>query len=292
LDVRAGEAWPVPGLGFGGPGDVGVRAAAVRVDDVVIAEVCSESSAVRFAAGGGCGDRVLMCLVRRGAWRFARPGGTVTVAAGAFIACREGPPSPSEVDPWTAAMVLVLPASGLGPLAGGGQVTGSADSAEARVLMAHAGTVRGTAEGLSPEGVRGARDALVRLAGGVLRRECGGAGPGPALVLARAAMEAADGRLADPGLSPSSLAGELHVSVRTLHRAFAAAGEPVAAYIRRRRLEQARAELAVRAGRPGVSEVAARWQFADGSHFVRAFRKQYGQTPSQFACPGAAGRGC
>jgi AraC-like DNA-binding protein len=186
--------------------------------------------------------------------------------------------------------VAVLPARVLGPLAGGGQVTGSAGSAEARVLMAHAGAVRETAGGLSRAGVRGARDALLGLAEGVLRRECGGAWQGPGPALARAAMEAADGRLADPGLSPSSLAGELHVSVRTLHRAFTAAGEPVAAYIRRRRLEQARAELAVRAGRPGVSEVAARWQFADGSHFVRAFRKQYGQTPSQFARTGRGGQ--
>ncbi len=31
-----------------------------------------------------------------------------------------------------------------------------------------------------------------------------------------------------------------------------------------------------------VSEVAARWCFADNSHFVRAFRKQHGCTPSQF----------
>ena len=96
-------------------------------------------------------------------------------------------------------------------------------------------------------------------------------------------MQAADDRLADADLSSALLAGELNVSVRTLHRAFAAAGEPVAAYIRRRRLEQARMELAARPGRPDISVVAARWRFADSSHFARAFKKQYGQTPSQFA---------
>jgi AraC-like DNA-binding protein len=32
-----------------------------------------------------------------------------------------------------------------------------------------------------------------------------------------------------------------------------------------------------------VSEVAARYQFADGSHFTRAFKAQYGQTPAEFA---------
>jgi len=31
------------------------------------------------------------------------------------------------------------------------------------------------------------------------------------------------------------------------------------------------------------SEIAAHWQFADGSHFIRAFKKQYGQTPTAYA---------
>ena len=109
------------------------------------------------------------------------------------------------------------------------------------------------------------------------------AGSRGALALARSAMEIADARLTDPGLSPSSLARDLNVSVRTLHRSFAKTGEPVAAYIRRRRLERARAELAMPTSRPDITEIAARWCFADNSHFTRAFRKQYGETPSQFA---------
>jgi AraC-like DNA-binding protein len=93
-------------------------------------------------------------------------------------------------------------------------------------------------------------------------------------------MKTTDRRLASPDLSPASLARELNVSVRTLHRAFAATGESVSAYVRRRRLERARLELAVPSGRPDVGEVAARWQFADSSHFIRAFRERYGQTPA------------
>ena len=92
-----------------------------------------------------------------------------------------------------------------------------------------------------------------------------------------------EARLADPDLSPSTLARELHVSVRTLHRAFTTAGESVSAYIRRSRLEQARRELAAPLVRPDVSEIAARWQFADSSHFIRAFKQRYGETPAQFA---------
>jgi AraC family transcriptional activator of tynA and feaB len=31
-----------------------------------------------------------------------------------------------------------------------------------------------------------------------------------------------------------------------------------------------------------VSELATHWQFADGSHFIRAFKKDYGQTPAKY----------
>jgi AraC-like DNA-binding protein len=147
--------------------------------------------------------------------------------------------------------------------------------------MAHASTVGETVRDLSPAGVRGARDALLELVRGTLMGELDDVEPRLAPALARAAMKIADSRIADPDLSPSSLARELNVSVRTLHRAFATVEESVAAYIRRRRLERARAELATPLRRPGVSEVAARWHFADSSHFIRAFRKQYGETPAQ-----------
>jgi AraC-like DNA-binding protein len=100
-------------------------------------------------------------------------------------------------------------------------------------------------------------------------------------------MEFADGRLTDPDLTPTALARHLNVSVRTLHRAFAVTGEPVAAYIRRRRLEQARLELTAPryppVRRPDISEVAAKYQFADCSHFNHAFKARYGQTPGEFA---------
>ena len=79
------------------------------------------------------------------------------------------------------------------------------------------------------------------------------------------------------------LARELNVSVRSLQRAFAAAGESVTAYIRQRRLEEARLALATPSGRLSVAELAAHWQFADSSHFIRAFKKHYGRTPTDYA---------
>jgi AraC family transcriptional activator of tynA and feaB len=79
------------------------------------------------------------------------------------------------------------------------------------------------------------------------------------------------------------LALELNISVRTLQRAFSAAGESVTGYIRHRRLEEARLALTAPSGRLSVIELAAHWQFADSSHFIRAFKKLYGQTPTDYA---------
>lgn len=55
------------------------------------------------------------------------------------------------------------------------------------------------------------------------------------------------------------------------------------AYIRQRRLEEARLALTAPSGRLSVSELAAHWQFADSSHFIRAFKKHYGRTPTEYA---------
>lgn len=49
-------------------------------------------------------------------------------------------------------------------------------------------------------------------------------------------------------------------------------------YLRGRRLEGARTDL--KATSLTVSEIAARWHFADSSHFVKAYKKRFGETPT------------
>ncbi|NED82884.1 helix-turn-helix domain-containing protein, partial [Streptomyces sp. SID11233] len=67
--------------------------------------------------------------------------------------------------------------------------------------------------------------------------------------------------------------------VRTLYRAFArGAMSSVMGYVRERRLERARAELI--STRLTVAEIAARWHFADSSHFVKAYEKRFAEAPS------------
>ena len=114
--------------------------------------------------------------------------------------------------------------------------------------MAHSNTIHATIADLGPAGVQTVRSTLIELAKAVAKRRF-----------------------------------DFNVSLRTLQRAFAATGESVVAHIRHRRLEEARLALTAPSRRPSVSEIAAHWQFADGSHFIRTFKKQYGQTPTAHA---------
>ncbi|MFJ9380713.1 helix-turn-helix domain-containing protein [Streptomyces sp. NPDC101455] len=279
------EALPLPPLEPLGPGGFRVSVRASKVRDTVIADLYGES-----LAGGTRGashhldDRILVHVMVRGEWHFLHPRGTggVTVPAGQFIARHNGPPARFEVAPRTTAKVLILPASQLRPLIGDRPVVGPADSAEVRLLTAHAKIVDATLNDLTPAGVQAARNSLIELVKGVLLQAFDDKEPRLAPALAQAAKDLADSLLTDPELSPSVLARELRVSVRTLHRAFATAEESFGGYVRRRRLEQARLELMAKTGRPSITELAAHWRFADSSHFIRAFKKQYGQTPTQF----------
>ncbi|MFJ4900495.1 helix-turn-helix domain-containing protein [Streptomyces sp. NPDC088727] len=79
--------------------------------------------------------------------------------------------------------------------------------------------------------------------------------------------------------SPRGIAAALNVSVRTVYRAFSqGAASPVMGYVRERRLERAGAEPA--STRLTVPEIAARRHFANSSHFVKAYKKRFAQTPT------------
>jgi AraC-like DNA-binding protein len=87
-------------------------------------------------------------------------------------------------------------------------------------------------------------------------------------------------QLADPDLSPSAIANANAISVRTLHAMFAATGESVSGYIRRRRLEGSRDELIDRQDR-AVIDISRNWGFKNASHFARAFKAEYKIAPHE-----------
>lgn len=87
-----------------------------------------------------------------------------------------------------------------------------------------------------------------------------------------------------PELAPSAIATAHHISVSYLHRVFTqqSQGETVAAWIRGRRLERARRDLADPALRAmPIHAVAARWGIPRASDFSRAFQAVYGLSPSE-----------
>jgi len=102
-----------------------------------------------------------------------------------------------------------------------------------------------------------------------------------------------DQHLGDADLTPARIASAHHMSLRHLHRLFQAQDNTVAAWVRTRRLERCRRDLAD----PGllavpVSAVAARWGLPDAAHFSRLFRAAYGVSPAEYRrlCSRADGR--
>ncbi|MEV5151382.1 helix-turn-helix domain-containing protein [Streptomyces werraensis] len=89
--------------------------------------------------------------------------------------------------------------------------------------------------------------------------------------------------LCDPQLTPDAIAAAHHISLRYLHKLFQQEGQTVAGFIRERRLEQCRRDLANPrlAARP-IHAIAARWGFTSPAHFSQAFRAAYGLSPRQY----------
>ncbi|RZU34948.1 AraC-like DNA-binding protein [Streptomyces sp. BK022] len=83
-------------------------------------------------------------------------------------------------------------------------------------------------------------------------------------------------------LSPAMVAQNVGVPLRTLQRSFSDSDDTIMAFIRRRRLQNAHADLRRLGSTATISEIAARWQFADASHFIRHFKALYGSTPASY----------
>ncbi|MEU6010139.1 helix-turn-helix domain-containing protein [Streptomyces sp. NPDC047453] len=89
--------------------------------------------------------------------------------------------------------------------------------------------------------------------------------------------------LGDPDLSPGAVAAAHHISLRSLQRLFQDQDTTVAGWIRARRLECCRRDLAdpLLHSRP-VRAIAARWGFTDPANFSRAFSAAFGMPPGDY----------
>ena len=105
----------------------------------------------------------------------------------------------------------------------------------------------------------------------------------PQALLAVSVREYIEANLADPLLSPATIAAAHFISTRHLHNVFHESGTTVASWIRSQRLEGARRELRdpLHSGK-SVGAVAARWGFLDAAHFSRTFRDAFGESPTDW----------
>jgi len=107
-------------------------------------------------------------------------------------------------------------------------------------------------------------------------------GPRQAALLQQVKAHIED-HLADPDLGPTAIAAAHHISPRYLRKLFEGDGDSVARWIRSRRLDRCRHDLA----RPdlcdrSVSAVASHWGFTEAAHFSRLFKSTFGQSPREY----------
>lgn len=89
--------------------------------------------------------------------------------------------------------------------------------------------------------------------------------------------------LADPAMTPQAIADAHHISLRHLQQLLAENGTSPAAWIRHRRLERCRLDLAdPRLHARPIQAIATRWGFPDPAHFSRLFRAAYGMPPRDY----------
>jgi AraC-like DNA-binding protein len=100
--------------------------------------------------------------------------------------------------------------------------------------------------------------------------------------------------LSDQELGPEYIAAAHHISVRQLHKLFSDEDRTVGAWIRSRRLDACRRDLADPLLRDTpVHAIAARWGFPSAAHFSRVFRAHFGMAPQEYrdTCFEASTRG-
>ncbi|WP_426753918.1 helix-turn-helix domain-containing protein [Myxococcus sp. Y35] len=96
--------------------------------------------------------------------------------------------------------------------------------------------------------------------------------------------------LADPSLTPASVAAELRMSKRYLHELFDESSTTLMQWVISRRLECCKKDLANPAMRARtIADIALGWGFRDVSHFGRVFRAAYGMAPREWRKIAATG---
>ena len=273
---QGGGVTPVPEvmLPRRSEGPYAVRIRQKHMADFVLQDMYSDAAAWHCQWQ----DRIKTVVQLSGQSRFTAGRRTFAVEPGLVSASTSEPEWDSEFVRGSRALVLSLPARDVRFPKNQRLVMTEQNSPPVRLLLAHLRAWAELYDELSPTARWAARSAALELFHGLLsNRVVDDEQVSTALV--RATTEYVESRLLDdPDLNPRALAQSLHVSVRTLHRAFTNEDVSVMEYIRQRRLERARSDLASTS--LTVSEIAVRWHYSDTSHFIRAYKKRFQELPT------------
>lgn len=160
-----------------------------------------------------------------------------------------------------------------------GRRLGERSDAAARAATAMAACLASHFEALPPGRRAQLGDCLLAMMGNLAQPDGRGGGALASFQRQRVESHLME-RLHDGELSVASVAGELGLSTRYLHKLFRGPGGGLMHWVQDRRLSACRQALASGQYR-SVSEVAYAWGFNSLAHFSRAFRQRYGCSPSE-----------
>lgn len=99
----------------------------------------------------------------------------------------------------------------------------------------------------------------------------------------RRICQSIEAQLGDSDLGPHKIAEQQNMSARYVQKLFQQAGTSFTHYVRRRRLEHCRSDLASWTHRNlSICEICFSWGFNDAAHFSRSFRADFGVTPKAY----------
>ena len=184
--------------------------------------------------------------------------------------------------------MLVIPQAALSPLLAGGRLARPFRLPGASPLGSLLGAAMDAAKAQAPLLADEFGEAVLRNLCGLVALACGasdegteqGRDPLRSAQLA-AAKHHVDLHLADPGLTPASVAAALGISARQLHRLFEPSGSTFARYVLRQRLLRCRDTVAGATGTGrSVIDIAFGWGFNSMATFYRAFASEFGSPPT------------
>jgi AraC-like DNA-binding protein len=216
----------------------------------------------------------------------------VTASAGEGAFYHNCLPGEFRVNEGTDYWYVSVPASSLPEEVGGtSRLIGhkiASNKPEMRLLIAYLQSITGT-PGLTEGDTRGLIGRQVaELIGAAVGKAANEDAPerGVRAARYRLALDEISRRFADPMLNGARVARIIEVSERYLQKLFEEHGNTVSTHIMETRLNAARAKLAnPLEDKSTVAEIAYSVGFSDTSHFSRAYRRAFGETP-------ASSRGC